>query len=377
MSPITSFTASLCHNGLIDVFAVSDPGGIGVTVWRARQKTAGGDWSAWASEKKPGKGAAGLLSVLDAEKHGHVLAVTQDGQLWFKERTPTDSFSAWESLGLPPIEPARIADPVPHDAWAFMYMWAGVHADGRIDLVGTANDIGDSRDIFYRARPASSTAWAAWFPLGNNNFDGAIVAAIARDGGLEVVTPVDVFPAQGGQEIGMQHKRRHPDGTWTSWSRLGRPQGGFSEDITPVLILGPGGALELFAVSAAGAVWHNSQPAGGNWSGWAPLGDAGGAVTGIAVVGSADGGLDLCATLKDSTVAHCRQDDLGGPWSAWTSLGHPGTGAIADPALILDSDSCLNLILSRPGNEGLITLRQKVQNGPFTNGPALPALPPH
>jgi hypothetical protein len=51
-------------------------------------------------------------------------------------------------------------------------------------------------------------------------------------------------------------------------------------------------------------------------------------------------------------------------------------GAIADPAIILDSDRHLNLILSWPEGEGLITLRQKVQNGPFTNGPALPALPP-
>ena len=78
MSPITSFTASLGHNGLIDVFAVSDPDAIGVTTWRSRQKTPGGDWSAWATEGKAGKGAAWLLSVLDAEKHGHVLALTQE-----------------------------------------------------------------------------------------------------------------------------------------------------------------------------------------------------------------------------------------------------------------------------------------------------------
>ena len=372
MSPITSFTASLGHNGLIDVFAVSDPDAIGVTTWRSRQKTSGGDWSAWATEGKAGKGAAWLLSVLDAEKHGHVLALTQELQPWLKERTPTDSFSAWKPLGLPPIEPARIADPEPHDAWGFMFMWAGVHADGRIDLVGTAGDDGDSRDIFYRARPASSTAWGTWSPLGNNNFDAAIVAAIATDGSLEVITPVDV-----GDEIGMQHKRRRPDGTWTSWSRLGRPQGGFMGDVIPLLIRGPGGVLELFAVSAAGAVWQDSQPAPDTWSGWSPLGDTGEAVTGIAVAASADGGLDLCATLKDNTVAHCRQDDQDGPFSAWENLGRPSTGAIADPTLILDADSHQNLILSRPDDEGLITLRQQTQNGPFIPGPPLTGLPPH
>lgn len=376
MSPVTSFTASLGHNGMIDVFAVSNPRAIHSAVWRARQRTPGGDWSAWVNEGKPGNGAGWLRSVLDADKHGHVLAVTDACQLWFKERTQTDSFSVWKPLGGPPVKPAEIADPVPNDAWLFVEVWAGVHADGRIELAGTANDIGDSREVFYRARPPGSTAWGTWSPLGNNGFDGALVAAIARDGGLEVVTPVDVFPAQGGQEIGMQHKRRNPGGTWTSWSRLGRPAGGFGEGITPVLIPGPKGVLELFAISAAGTVWRNSQPAGGNWSGWAPLGDAGGPVTDIAVAASADGGLDLCAILQDNTVAHCRQDDQGGPWTGWTSLGAPDADVIASPALILDSDSCLNLFLSRPEGEGLILLRQKAQNGPFITGTAVPALPP-
>jgi hypothetical protein len=151
-----------------------------------------------------------------------------------------------------------------------LQVWAGVHADGRIELFGTANDIGDSRDVFYRARPPGSTAWGAWSPLGDNGFDGELVAAIARDGGLEVVTPTDVFPGPGQEEIGMQHKRRNPNGTWTSWGRLGRPHGGFGEGITPALIPGPKGVLELFAISAAGTVWRNSQPAGGNWSGWLP-----------------------------------------------------------------------------------------------------------
>ena len=147
-------------------------------------------------------------------------------------------------------------------------------------------------------------------------------------------------------------------------------------DVIPLLIRGPGGVLELFAVSAAGAVRQDSQPAADTWSGWTPLGDTGEAVTGIAVAASADGGLDLCATLKDNTVAHCRQDDQGDPFSAWENLGRPSTGAIADPTLILDSDSHLNLILSRPDGEGLITLRQTA-DGRFVKGPAIPALPPN
>jgi hypothetical protein len=89
----------------------------------------------------------------------------------------------------------------------------------------------------------------------------------------------------------------------------------------------------------------------------------------------ADGGLELCATLKDDTVAHRGQDGPGGPWSAWASLGRPGPGAIADPALVLDPGGCLHLFLGRPGQEGLLTLRQQAQNGPFSPGAAVPALP--
>jgi hypothetical protein len=80
--------------------------------------------------------------------------------------------------------------------------------------------------------------------------------------------------------------------------------------------------------------------------------------------------------LTDNTVAHCRQDDQGSPWTGWTSLGALTAGPIAGPALVLDSADCLNLFLSRPQDEGLTVLRQKTQNGPFTTGAAVPALPP-
>ena len=48
MFPITSFTASLGHDGNIDIFALAlspqaQPGQ-GVPVFRIRQKKAGGDW---------------------------------------------------------------------------------------------------------------------------------------------------------------------------------------------------------------------------------------------------------------------------------------------------------------------------------------------
>ena len=197
-----------------------------------------------------------MRSILDAEKHGHVLTVGADGQPWFKERTPNDGFPLWVPLGNPSFDPATIstqADQNPGDVWAVISVCGAAHADGRIDVVGTFSGPGESRDIFYRSRPAGDMVWAAWDRLEDNGFDGDIVAAVAGHDGLDVVTPVDLVNDQGFPEVDMSGRRCLPDGTWTSWTLLGRPQGGFTVDITPVLILGPGG-LELFAVSATNVI---------------------------------------------------------------------------------------------------------------------------
>lgn len=384
MSSITSFTTSLGYNGLIDVFAVSDPQGTGATVWHARQRTAGGNWSAWTDEGEPDSGIWRLRSVLDAERHGHVLALAEDGQLWFKERGPADDFSLWEDVGVPPADPAATpsgAALVTANVWGFISVWGATHADGRIDVVGTLEDGNNNRGIFCRSRPSGSVAWGDWDQLGDNDFDGDIVAAVADDNGLDIVTPVSAEDDEGSPVIGVSHRRRGPDGTWTAWTPMG-PLVEFAESITPALIVGPHGKLRALAVSAAVSgtkpqLWEDRQKPNYGFVGWEQLFDPGGVITDMAAATGADGGLDVCVTLEDNTVAHIRESGQDGPWSPWTLLGHPGPGAIADPALILDGQNCLNLLLSRPGRDGLLLLRQQVPGGPFVTGPALPALPPH
>ena len=73
-------------------------------------------------------------------------------------------------------------------------------------------------------------------------------------------------------------------------------------------------------------------------------------------------------------MAHSRHVTAGTGWSPWADLGHPGPGAIADPALILDAKGCLNLLVSRPGHDGLLMLRQTM-NGPSCRAPLSPSCP--
>jgi hypothetical protein len=376
MSPITSFTASLGHDGNIDIFALAlspqAPPGQGVTVFRIRQQKAGGDWQPWVNAGQPGHGAVGVRSITDADGLGHVLAESAAGYLFFNERRSDDTFSGWQPLGIPPLGPGR-AD-FPGDNWAFLYMWGVTRSDGQIDVAATAGS-DSQRGVFLRSRAAHATSWTPWNQLlGDNDFIGDIVAATDYSGGLDIVTPVEVSA----DAAGLAHKHRLPNGSWTDWTALGNPAGGLSEDITPVLINGadsPAG-LELFAVAVDSTVWHTAQTAAGDWSGWVSLGNPGGQVTGIAVAQDAGGALNVCLTHQDNTVTHRCQQDRGGAWTDWTNLGAPGGGAIADPALILDSEKNLNLLLTRPAEDGMIVLRQTA-GGPFTTGPAVPALPAH
>lgn len=376
MFPITSFTASLGHDGNIDIFALAlspqAPQGQGATVFRIRQKKAGGDWQSWANAGKPGHRAVGVRSITDSDGHGHVLAEGAAGHLWFNERRTDDTFSGWQPLGVPKLDPAN-AD-FPGDAWAFIYMWGVIRAGGQIDVAGTVGSDTD-RGIFLRTRPAHATTWTSWSPLlGDNDFFGDIVAATDYSGGMDIVTPIEVSTGA----AGLAHKRRRPDGTWTDWKMLGNPPGGLSEDITPVLVNGADSplGLELFAVAVDSTIWHNAQTAAGDWPDWVSLDNTGGPVTGIAAAEDSGGALHVCATHKNNTVTHIRQEDLGGAWTDWENLGAPDAGAVANPALICDSEGYLNLLLTRPAKDGMITLRQTA-GGRFVKTPAIPALPPH
>ena len=75
MSEIYAFTASPGHNGLIDVFAIGDPGDddSGTTVFLSRAAP-GERWPPWASAGLPDLGAIGLQSIAGPDRYGHILA---------------------------------------------------------------------------------------------------------------------------------------------------------------------------------------------------------------------------------------------------------------------------------------------------------------
>jgi hypothetical protein len=278
MSEVTSFTASLGRNGLIDVFATGPPGPAaagagkaGAKVWHARQKAPDGDWSAWSDEGKPGIGAVDVRSIVDADGHGHVLALAGGGHMWFKERKPDDAFTGWQDLGVPP--------PVSGEKWLFTGICGAIGPGGRIDVAGTARHPASSGpSIFVRSRPAPGASGSPWRQLpGDETALDLIYAATTADNSLDIMVPVNVFlgpdPSLAGTEIGLSHALHDSHGVWTDWKSLDRPAGvgGFAADFA--LTTGSRGhrALNLFGGSVNDLIWHSSQNANDDWSAFVSL----------------------------------------------------------------------------------------------------------
>ena len=374
MSEITSFTASLGHNGLIDVFAVGLPGPTsagrgkaGTKVWHARQTAPDGDWSPWSDAGHPGMGAIDVRSIVDADGHGHVLALAGGGRMWFRERKSDDDFTAptWQDLGVPP--------PVSGKKWLFTGICGATGPGGRTDVAGAAlTENFGPRSIFVRPRPAPRASGHPWRRLpGDETALDFIDAATTADNSLDIMVGV-----VDGTELGMSYALRDSHGVWAAWKSLDRPAGGFTG-----FTLTPGSrlhrALDLLGLSGDNRIWHSSQDANDDWPAFARLPELAETVlvASWAVARDADGAVHLCVIHMDSTVNHIHQQGAGGPWSDWKNLGRPDSTEIPDPALILGSNKCLNLLLPRRADAGLVTLRQKTKGGPFVKGPVLPALP--
>jgi hypothetical protein len=376
MSEIYAFTASLGHNGLIDVFAIGDPGDddSGTAVFLSRAAP-GEQWSPWADAGVPDLGVIGLQSIASPARYGHILAraggheAAKDyGDLWFRECGENDDFSDWQGLGLP--TPAAPGDPM-------IFGWmsgATTGEDGTIDVVGYADSTRHGAGMFIRSRLNPAASWGDWAALPENDSAYGPIFCIADDRGLDIITQVNVQPPGQGQQSGLSHLRRRSDFSWTDWELLDPVSGGFNPDIAPVLAYGSGGEdLNLFAVSTDNVVWHSIATEDG-WSEWLSLDDPGEPVTGIAAVDDSSGQLNLFATRQDNIVTLRRQEGQAGPWWRWTALP-TAADPIASHTVILDSEGCLNLLLARPDNKGIDILRQQGPGGAFLPVPSLPALP--
>jgi hypothetical protein len=162
-----------------------------------------------------------------------------------------------------------------HDGWARHQQPPG--ADGIVSLRASRN--ADGREhlfivvadgaLWQSQQIAVNNGWGAWEDLhapDSTALLGEFTVGVNQDGRQEAF-------ATASDGAVWQIWQTAPNGTWSDWRRLGRPETGIHLPERITIGRNEDGRQELFVIGNDGACWHVWQVApNGGWSPWASLG---------------------------------------------------------------------------------------------------------
>ena len=212
-------------------------------------------WGQWESLGSPA--GAGLRAPV-AQRN-------EDGRLEVFALTPEGVGSIWQ------VQPGGAW----HDGWAdhrgppggdgIRGCRAGRNADGREHLFAV-----DDAGAFWQSQQiAANNGWGTWETLrapGGVSLTGQFTTGVNQDGRQEA------FVAGGDGEV-WQIWQTSPNGGWSDWRKLGRPDAKIRSGDRISVGRNQDGRQELFLIGDDAALWHVWQVApNAGWSDWATLG---------------------------------------------------------------------------------------------------------
>ncbi len=271
-----------------------------------------------------------------------VFTVGTDGTLWHIWQTiPDKLWSNWDPLTKPPHTNVLVVPGV------------GKNADGRLEVFTIGSD-GALWHIWQTA--PGHGPWFNWFSSGqpaasiaNAQFPPSV--AQNTDGRLEVFTV--------GSDGALWHiYQEAPNGTWSSWTPLGKPPNLTAVNV-PVVGKNADGRLEVFTIGSDGALWHTWQtaPGHGPWFNWFSSGQPAASIANAqfppSVAQNTDGRLEVFTIGSDGALWHIWQTTPNGTWSNWASLGLPQAASITSPPTVeKNKDGHLEVLVS--GHDGAL-----------------------
>ena len=270
-----------------------------------------------------------------------VFTIGSDGTLWHIWQTIAGkSWSNWNPLNKPLNTNVLVMPGV------------GKNADGRLEVFTIASD--GALWHIWQTSPGQEP-WSNWFSSGqpaasiaNAQFPPSI--AQNADGRLEAFTV--------GTDGALWHIYQvAPNGTWSSWTPLGKPPN-LNAINAPFVAQNADGRLEAFTVGADGALWHVWQTTpNGVWSNWFSSGQPAASIrntsTSLAVSQNLDGRLEAFTIGSDGALWHIWQTIPNGTWSNWASLGLPAGASITSPPTVgKNKDGHLEVLVS--GHDGAL-----------------------
>ncbi|MFJ5229057.1 transglycosylase family protein [Kitasatospora sp. NPDC088391] len=233
-----------------------------------------GSWTGWAPLAGVGGAAnfaASTFSIAGMPNgDAQVLAVGNDGGIYFTTRLVSGSWQGWSKVGDWTARKVSIA--------------ALPNGDAQVLIVG--ND-----GLVYHNIHFAGGSWQGWNGVagfgGAASFGASNVAITGMPNGDAQLVAV-------GNDGNVYHSVRQANGSWQGWGPVAGVGGAANFAASSIGITStPNGDAQLVAVGNDGIAYHNARFYGGSWQGWGSLGF--GAVN-VAITGLADGSSQVLAT---------------------------------------------------------------------------------
>ena len=167
-----------------------------------------------------------------------------------------------------------------------------------------------------RAKDALRHIWETGANQGWSANGGSLAGVLTSEPAAALNTNnwLEVFARGANNEISHIWQTSAGGPGWSQWHVLDvTPAGGFASSPRVVANMNDG-RLEVFAIGADGAMWHNYQttPSGPAWKGWISLGGSFQHDPSPAI--NLDGRIEVFAWGTDNAVWHRSQQTPGGGW---------------------------------------------------------------
>ncbi|GAA1019813.1 hypothetical protein Aple_061260 [Acrocarpospora pleiomorpha] len=263
---------------------------------------------------------------------------TTSDDLYHNWQRPSGGWSGWQPLGTIPgavTGGAAVAS----------------NKDGRLEVFALTTN----GTLHHMWQLAPNGGWSGWAQLGDFDVIGGLSAVTNKDGRIEVFVT-------GNQRLWSFYQFT-PGGSWGLLD-LGTPSA--STSLGPVSgARNKDGRMEVFAVGAASSpyggglssVYHKWQRiAGGDWSGWEPMGHCRTGIRAITTAANEDGRLEIISIEPNNgeyraDFCHKWQGFSGG-WSGWQNLGNSQIDSTAPVAMASNLDGRIEAFTLR--NNGTI-----------------------
>jgi hypothetical protein len=165
--------------------------------------------------------------------------------------------------------------------------------------------------------------------VGSSSGMGMPISAYIAPVGLTAAVPGQLVAI--GNDGGIYHQVRNPDGTWSGFKPLTASDGTVMKATDASIAGDPDGSSQVVAIGGDGYVYHEERTASGVWTGFQPIADVGTAkmaAKAVSITADPDGSAQLVAIGNDGNVYH-EERTYSGSWTGFEPVAGVGTPKMA------------------------------------------------